>query len=64
MHTPAVLTFLHMLAAGALHLVAVAYHLLPPPQLSSVTLKGAAVHVPLATLQVGSCWALHTACTV
>ena len=53
MHTPAVLTFLHMLVACIAHLLAVSYLNVPAPQLTSQTWKGAPVHVTLSALQVG-----------
>lgn len=52
MHTPAVLTFLHLLAAAALQLVLVANNLLPAPQLSAAAAKGALVPSVVSALQV------------
>jgi hypothetical protein len=54
MHTPAVLTFLHMLAACVVHLIAVSYINVPAPQLTAHTWKGASVHVSLSALQVNA----------
>lgn len=52
MHTPAVLTFLHLLAAAALQLALVANNVLPAPQLSAAAAKGALVPSMVSALQV------------
>lgn len=52
MHTPAVLTFLHLLAAALLHLVLVWWGVLPAPQLSAAAAKGASLPAAIAALQV------------
>jgi hypothetical protein len=52
MHTPAVLTFLHLLAACLLQLVLVAWGVLPPPQVSAAAAKGALLPAAFTALQV------------
>lgn len=52
MHTPAVLTFLHLLAAAALQLALVANNVLPAPQLSAAAAKGALVPSMVSALQL------------
>lgn len=52
MHTPAVLTFLHLLAAAAVQLVLAANGVLPTPQVSSGAAKGALVAAATSSLQV------------
>jgi hypothetical protein len=52
MHTPAVLTFLHLLAACLLQLVLVAWGVLPPPQVSAAAAKGALLPAAITALQV------------
>ena len=54
MHTPAVLTFLHLLAAVLLQLVLVANGVLQPPQLSAAAVKGAVMPAVTSGLQVGA----------
>lgn len=54
MHTPAVLTFLHLLSAAALQLLLASYGLLEQPKIASSAAKGAAVHACINGLQVGS----------
>lgn len=52
MHTPAVLTFLHLLAAALLHLALVWWGVLPAPQLSAAAAKGASLPAAIAALQL------------
>eukprot|EP00775_Hariotina_reticulata_P010669 gene10669-10828_t len=52
MHTPAVLTFLHLLAALLMQLTLVSNNFIPPPHISIAAAKGALVPATLNTLQV------------
>lgn len=55
MNTPAVLTFLHMLAAVLVQWILTAYDVLEAPHISMYSLKGSAMPTVLHALQVRGC---------
>jgi hypothetical protein len=63
MHTPAVLTFLHLLSAGLMQLLLVAWGAVPAPHVSAAAAKGALEPAAVCALQVWVCtWSgAHTA---
>jgi hypothetical protein len=52
MHTPAVLTFLHILSAGLMQLLLVAWGAVPAPHVSAAAAKGAIIPAAVSALQV------------
>lgn len=64
MHTPAVLTFLHLVTALLMQLALVSNNVISPPHISTAAAKGALVPATLNALQVRfppSSWWCHAA---